>query len=154
MDQIIPILISAFTGIIVAILTWKFQLRTELSKILENYVSEKKYKAYYNAVNLFYRTMSNSKSKENKDTITFQDMIKVKQDLFMYGSDESFKAFTEYLCSSIDKDEKNSFEDFLNFMIIIRKELSGGRSTIDGNDLLLNLMQSEIELQKFHLGLL
>ncbi len=154
MDQIIPILISAFTGIIVAILTWKFQLRTELSKILENYVSEKKYKAYYNAVNLFYRMMSNSKSKENKDTITFQDMIKVKQDLFMYGSDESFKAFTEYLCSSIDKDEKNSFEDFLNFMIIIRKELSGGRSTIDGNDLLLNLMQSEIELQKFHMGVL
>ena len=98
--------------------------------------------------------MCNSKSKENEDAITFQDMIKVKQDLFMYGSDESFKAFTEFLCSSSDEDKKNNFVDFLNFMIIIRKELSGGRSPINGDDLLLNLMQSEIELQKFHMGIL
>ena len=53
MEQTISIFISTITGIIVAFFTWKFQMRTELSKKLENYVSDKKYKAYYNAVIYF-----------------------------------------------------------------------------------------------------
>ncbi len=154
MKQIISISILALAGIIVAVLTWRFQMKTELSKILENYVSDKKYKAYYNAVDLFFRTMSNSKVKGSNEAVTVRDMIKVKQDLFMYGSDESFKAFTAYLCSCGDEKSINNFNDYLNFMIIIRKELSGGKSTICNDDLLLNLMQSINELQKYHMGVL
>lgn len=150
MEQIIYIITSGFVGIIVSILTWRFQMRTEFSKILENYVSDKKYKAYYNAVDLFYRIMSASKTNNNKDTVTSKDMLKVKQDLFMYGSDESFRAFTTYLCSSTDINQKHCFDAFLNFMIIIRKELSGGKSSITSKDILLNIMQSEAELQKFY----
>lgn len=150
MEQIISIITSAVAGIIVAVLTWKFQMRTEFSKILESYISDKKYKAYYNAIDLFYRVMSSSKTNKVKEPVTFNNMLKVKQDLFMYGSDESFKAFTLYLCLSTESNQKNSFEAFLNFMIIIRKELSGGKSSITDKDILLNIMQSETELKKFY----
>ena len=66
-------------------MTCKWQLRTELRKISENYVSDKKYKAYYNAVNMFYSIMSEIK---NKGAIVgpsdrFQEMLKVKEDLFV-----------------------------------------------------------------------
>ena len=149
MEQIIYIIISSVAGIIMAVLTWRFQMRTEFSKILESYVSDKKYKAYYNAVDLFYRIMSAIKTNNKKEAVTLNDMLKVKQDLFMYGSDESFRAFTTYLCSST-VNQRHSFDAFLNFMIIIRKELSGGKSSITYKDILLNIMQSESELQKYY----
>lgn len=149
MDQIISIIVSAIAGILLAVLTWRFQMKMEFSKILESYVSDKKYKAYYNAIDLFYQIMSASKT-NNKEPVTVKHMIKVKQDLFMYGSDESFKAFTKYLCLSTESNQKESFDAFLNFMIIIRKELSGTKSSITKKDILLNIMQSKSELEKFY----
>lgn len=100
-----PILTS-FAAIIAAAFTCKRQMQTEMRKILENYVSDKKYKAYYNAVNLFYTIMNDNKKEKTKNStsspIKFEDILKVKQDLFVYGSDEAFRAFTKFLCVSTD----------------------------------------------------
>lgn len=49
----VPIL-SSIVAIIVAVMTCRWQMRTELRKILESYVSDKKYKAYYDVVNLVF----------------------------------------------------------------------------------------------------
>ena len=35
-------------------------------------------------------------------------------------------------------------------MLIVRKEISGGKSAISTDDIMLNLLQSRSELQKFH----
>lgn len=35
-------------------------------------------------------------------------------------------------------------------MLIVRKEISGGKSTITTDDILLKLMQSSKELQRYH----
>lgn len=35
-------------------------------------------------------------------------------------------------------------------MLIVRKEISGGKSAITTDDIMLNLLQSRSELQKFH----
>ena len=151
-DWIIPILSSLVT-IIATVLACRLQLRNELRKISENIVSDKKYKAYYNAVNLFYTVMSESKKNgcigENLDR--FQEMLKVKEELFVYGSDKAFLAFTEYLCVCSEKSQDTDyFRPFLNFMLIIRKEISGGKSTITTDDIMLNIMQSKEELLKYH----
>lgn len=151
-DWLIPISSSLVT-IIATVLACRLQLRNELRKISENIVSDKKYKAYYNAVNLFYTTMSEGKIDgcigDNLDR--FQEMLKVKEDLFVYGSDKAFLAFTEYLCLCSKKSQSTDyFKPFLNFMLIIRKEISGGKSTITTDDILLNIMQSKDELRKYH----
>lgn len=44
-EWIVPILLS-IVAIAVAVMTCRWQMRTELRKILESYVSDKKYKAY------------------------------------------------------------------------------------------------------------
>lgn len=44
-EWIVPIL-SSIVAIAVAVMTCWWQMRTELRKILESYVSDKKYKAY------------------------------------------------------------------------------------------------------------
>lgn len=150
-EWIVPIL-SSFVAIVVAVMTCRWQMRTELRKILENYVSDKKYKAYYDVVNLVFTVLEESRqNKEVNSDARFHDMLKVKQDLFVYGSDEAFRAFTEYLCScSPNSDGNDVFKPLLDFMLIIRKEISGGKSSISTDDIMLNLMQNREELRKYH----
>lgn len=101
---------------------------------------------------MFYSIMSEIK---NKGAIVgpsdrFQEMLKVKEDLFVYGSDKAFRAFTEFLCnSSQNQPNQDYIEYFLNFMLIVRKEISGGKSKLTTDDILLNIMQSHEELRKY-----
>lgn len=152
-EWLAPILTS-LAAIIAAVFTCRWQMQTELRKILENYVSDKKYKAYYNAVNLFYTIMNeNKQGKVQTSPISsdkFEVMLKVKQALFVYGSDEAFRAFTRFLCRSTNDQQQDYFTPFLDFMVIVRKEMSGGKSKITTDDIMLNLMQSHKELQKYH----
>lgn len=150
-EWIVPIL-SSVLAIFVTILSCKWQMRTELKKILENYVSDKKYKAYYSAVSMVFTLLEESRQKKSANPDErFSELLKIKQDLFVYGSDEAFRAFTEYLCScSPNSEGKDVFKPLLNFMLILRKEISGGKSTINTDDIMLNLMQSKEELCKYH----
>ena len=152
-EWIVPIL-SSLVAIVVAVMTCRWQMRTELRKILENYVSDKKYKAYYDVVNLVFTVLEESRqNKAVNSNARFHDMLKVKQDLFVYGSDEAFRAFTEYLCScspNSDGNDVDVFKPLLDFMLIVRKEISGGKSSISTDDIMLNLMQNREELRKYH----
>ena len=150
-EWIVPIL-SSIAAIVVAVMTCRWQMRTELRKILESYVSDKKYKAYYDVVNLVFTVLEESRqNKAVNSNAKFHDMLKVKQDLFVYGSDEAFRAFTEYLCScSPNSDGNDVFKPLLDFMLIVRKEISGGKSSISTDDIMLNLMQNREELRKYH----
>lgn len=150
-EWIVPIL-SSLVAIVVAVMTCRWQMRTELRKILENYVSDKKYKAYYDVVNLVFTVLEESRqNKTVNSNARFHDMLKVKQDLFVYGSDEAFRAFTAYLCSCTPNSDGNDvFKPLLDFMLIVRKEISGGKSSISTDDIMLNLMQNREELRKYH----
>lgn len=61
-EWIVPILTS-IVAIAVAIMICKWQMRTELRKILESYVSDKKYKAYYDAVNIVFTLLEEGRQK-------------------------------------------------------------------------------------------
>ena len=151
-EWIVAIITSMF-AVAAAALTCRWQMKTEMRKILENYVSDKKYKAYYNAVNLFYSIMNENKQGKNVDPTSperYEIMLKVKRDLFIYGSDDAFRTFTTFLCESSKDHQADYFTPFLNFMLIVRKEISGGKSAISTDDIMLNLLQSRSELQKFH----
>lgn len=150
-EWVVPIL-SSIVAIIVAVMTCRWQMRTELRKILESYVSDKKYKAYYDVVHLVFTILEEGRQKKTVDSnARFHDLLKVKQDLFVYGSDEAFRAFTAYLCSCTpDTNGKDVFKPLLDFMLIVRKEISGGKSSISTDDIMLNLMQSREELRKYY----
>lgn len=151
-EWIVAIITSMF-AVAATVLTCRWQMKTEMRKILENYVSDKKYKAYYNAVNLFYSIMNENKQGKNVDPTSperYEIMLKVKRDLFIYGSDDAFRTFTTFLCESSKDQQADYFTPFLNFMLIVRKEISGGKSAITTDDIMLNLLQSRSELQKFH----
>ena len=150
-EWIVPIL-SSIVAIAVAVMTFRWQMRTELRKILESYVSDKKYKAYYNAVNLVFTILEEGRQNKTVNSdVRFHKLLKVKQDLFVYGSDEAFRSFTAYLCSCTpNSDGSDVFKPLLDFMLIVRREISGGKSSISTDDIMLNLMQNKEELRKYH----
>ena len=152
LQEWIVTILSSMVAIAVAVMTCRWQMRTELRKILESYVSDKKYKAYYDAVNLVFTLLEEGRQKKTVNSnVRFHDLLKVKQDLFVYGSDEAFRAFTAYLCSCTpNSDGNNVFKPLLDFMLIVRKEISGGKSSISTDDIMLNLMQSKEELRIYH----
>ena len=152
LQEWIVTILSSMVAIAVAVMTCRWQMRTELRKILESYVSDKKYKAYYDAVNLVFTLLEEGRQKKTVNSnARFHDLLKVKQDLFVYGSDEAFRAFTAYLCSCTpNSDGNNVFKPLLDFMLIVRKEISGGKSSISTDDIMLNLMQSKEELRIYH----
>lgn len=152
LQELIVTILSSMVAIAVAVMTCRWQMRTELRKILESYVSDKKYKAYYDAVNLVFTLLEEGRQKKTVNSnARFHDLLKVKQDLFVYGSDEAFRAFTAYLCSCTPNSDGNDvFKPLLDFMLIVRKEISGGKSSISTDDIMLNLMQNKEELRKYH----
>lgn len=94
---IISILISLLTissTVFVVIL----QRKTEKLKIIENQLSENKYKAYINLVKVFYDILKEVRNKkEINSDVTGDKIFDAKKDIFMFGSDAVFKKFSTWL---------------------------------------------------------
>lgn len=139
---IIPAVVTV-AGIIIA-------RQTEKLRTMREQLSEKKYKAYADAVKMFYSVLKDIKS--NKQTNTsdaMQKMIDMKRDIFMYGSDKVFKAFNLWLLKTGSSDSKAQFAAFLDFVLVeMRKDLCNNKTKLTKEDILINLTQSKEETLK------
>lgn len=144
-------LISIFLSIVIAFMGWLMQRKTERIKIMENQLSEKKYKAYADMVGIFYSILKDVKRERNNNHEKMMDsMLESKKNIFMYGSDSVIKAFNKWLCSStMNEAQFVQLDAFLDFMIEIRKDMNGKSTKISKYDLLINLVQNKDEISKF-----
>lgn len=140
--------LSIILAIIIAILGWIAQRKTERIKIIENQLSDKKYNAYSDLVGLFYAIMQNmKKNMPNNPETMMENMIESKKNIIMYGSDKVVKAFNKWLCSTTKaKSIYQQLDTFLDLMIEMRKDMVGKKSRISKRDLLINLIQNENEV--------
>lgn len=152
MDQqtIISILISILTissGIFIVIL----QRKTEKIKIIENQLSEKKYKAYSELIEIFYNIFKDTKNNKpiNNQNLTLK-LIDIKKDLFIYGSDEIFRKFTDWLCFSTENSNNlNHMNYFLDLMIAIRRDMGKKDTSLTKHEIMLNIIQDKKVLDEF-----
>lgn len=144
--QLLGILVTA----VISFMGWIIARKTERIKIIESQLSEKKYKAYADAVKMIYSTLEDTKTNKNIDPKEqLKTMLSVKRDIFMYGSDKVFRCFNDWLvCSSQNVDNKTMMKKLLVFMLEIRKDLRNGDTNLTVNDILLNITQSQEEVQK------
>ncbi len=144
---LLSILISAIValaGIIIA-------RQTEKLRTMREQLSEKKYKAYADAVKMFYSVWKDAKAhRTTKNDEMMGKMIDIKRDIFMYGSDKVFKAFNTWLLSTTSTNDKAQFAAFLDFVLEMRKDLCNGKTSLTKHDILLNLTQSEAEARKLY----
>ena len=143
---------SVLLPIICTILGWIIYRKTERIKIMENQLSDKKYKAYADVVSVFFGILKDTKNDKRVANKSIMDkMIDSKKDIFMYGSDAVFSAFNSFLTKSskAPSNQKEIMEAFLSFMLTIRQDMCGKQSKLSVRDILINLMQDEAEVDKF-----
>ena len=151
--KIWPYLIAILT-IIITVLGWIIHRKTERIKIIENQISEKKYNAYADVVQFFYDSLQDIRNGKTFDLKKAENrMMASKRDILMYASDNVFKAFNDYLCSSTNNSENKPsallIKCLLKLLLEIRKDMCGKRTSIKEKDILLNLMQNENEVKKY-----
>ena len=144
-------IIIALLTMICAILGWMVQRKTEKIKIIEQQLSEKKYKAYAELVSIFFGLLENiKKGTKFNSTEMMSQMLGSKKDIFIYGSDQVFLKLNTWLCSTNNEAENSKqMKYFLDLMLEIRKDMSGNRTKITRKDILINLIQNEQEVEKY-----
>lgn len=142
-------LLSIVISAIVALAGFIIARQTEKLRTMREQLSEKKYKAYADAVKMFYSVLKDLKlHKQTNNNEMFENMIGIKRDIFMYGSDKVFRAFNLWLLAAKEDNNKEQFDRFLNFVLEMRKDLCNGKTSLTKRDILLNLTQSEEEARK------
>lgn len=139
---LLTVLVPAIVAIAGTVIAWQ----TEKLRTMREQLSEKKYKAYADAVKMFYSVLKDSKAhRSTNNEKMMEKMIDIKRDIFMYGSDKVFKAFNTWLISTMSINDKKQFAAFLNFVLEMRKDLCNNKTKLTKYDILLNLTQSEEE---------
>lgn len=142
---ILSVLISAIVtvaGIVIA-------RQSEKLRAMREQLSEKKCKAYADAMMLFYTILKDSKLHRPTDNKAMMlKMIDTKKDIFMYGSDKVFRAFNKWLVVAFENNSKSQLDAFMEFVLEMRKDIFNGKTKLTKHDILLNLTQSEEEARK------
>lgn len=148
-NTIISVLISILTissTLFVVIL----QRKTEKLKIVENQLSQNKYRAYIDLVQVFYETLKDVKQKKESDSnILGSKIMDAKKDIFMFGSDEVFQKFNSWLCyTSENPGDQKHLKYFLELMLEIRKDMRNNKTSLSKDDIMINLMQNKLDINK------
>lgn len=141
--------ISIVVTLLCAYLGALLHRKTERIKIMEGQLSEKRYSAYEKLYDFFYDMLKNTK--DNRDVCN-KDMrnklLDAKKELIMYGTDDVVFALNNYLSLFTEASTYKQLDSFLDVMVLIREDMCG-KTKIDRDAILLNIMQDKKELQKF-----
>ncbi|WP_278588531.1 hypothetical protein [Segatella oris] len=93
-----------------------------------------------------FKNTKDDRNVNNKDMRN--KLLDAKKELIMYGTDEVVFALNNYLSSLTDASTYKQLDSFLDVMLLIRKDMCG-KTKINRDAILLNIMQDKKELQKF-----
>ncbi len=145
----IQILVPILT-FLTAIFGFLWHRQTEKIKIIENQISQNKYKAYGELVSIFYdilKDVKQNKTTNNNELVS--KIINSKKDLFIYGSDTVFKKFNTWLIySSAHPNDPKQLKYFLELMLEIRKDIGQKNTILTNKDILISLTQNEQDYEK------
>jgi len=140
--------IAIIASILCAVLGFLLQRKTERIKIMEKQLSEKRYAAYAKLYDFFYELLKDQHKAKNVNENMSNKLMDAKKELIMYGSDEVIFALNKYLSSLSEENSLAQFNYFLDLMVLIRKDMCG-KTKVNRDDILLNIMQNKKELQQF-----
>lgn len=148
-QEIVIAILTVMIPAIVTVAGFIIVRQTEKLRAMREQLSEKKCKAYADAMMLFYTILKDSKLHRPTDNkAMMQKMIDTKKDIFMYGSDKVFWSFNKWLVVAFENNNKNQFDAFMEFVLEMRKDIFNGKTKLTKHDILLNLTQSEEEARK------
>ena len=141
--------ISLAISLLCAYLGALLHRKTERIKIMEGQLSDKRYSAYAKLYDFFYEMFKNTKDNRNINNKDMRNkLLDAKKELIMYGTDEVIFALNNYLSSLTETNTYRQLDSFLDVMLLIRKDMCG-KTKINRDAILLNIMQDKKELLKF-----
>lgn len=140
-ETIMPSLVGVLTAAI-AIIGYFLHRQTERIKIVENQVSENKYKAYNQIVGYFYDILKDVKFNKKLKVNSAEKLIDFKKDLLIYGSDKVFQKYISWLTyTTTYPGDNRHFKYFLELLIEIRKDMGNKKTKITKKDIMISLSQ-------------
>lgn len=154
LQSLVPIL-PVIVGILAAstaLFGFLWQRQTERLKIIEQQLSQNKYKAYSELVAIFYDLLKDIKSnKESDNNDLMNRLINSKKDLFIYGSDTVFKKYVAWLTYiSTNPNDNRHLKLFLQMLVEIRKDMGNKKTKLTPKDIMISLMQNEKEYEQVY----
>lgn len=143
-DNIVTIIAAGLSGI-VAILLFILQRKNEQLKIIKEKISDKKYEAYNEVLSIFFDLFKNVKNFKNLNEKQLGNkIIDLKKFLVLYANDDILKKFFEWNKSAQTEENRLvQFEQYLELMILIRKDMGNPDTKITTDEILRSLADSE-----------
>ncbi len=112
---------------------------------MRSQLSERKHKVYADIIATFYSVLKDLKKNQQTDAnLVESKLLDAKRDIFMYGSDKVFRAFTNWLVNANTPNQYRHLNAYLKFILCIREDICG-KTELTEDDVLLNLLQNEEE---------
>ena len=143
--EIILLLLSALT----TFLLWRVQHQKEKIKNVESQLSDKKYQMYSELIHIIFDIANSDKmgKKLSQKDLT-KRLLNIKRDMFMYGSDEIFRKYTDWTLQ-LDTNPVGHMKTYFELMLMARKDMGQNNTKLNVDDFMLFFMQSKEEFQKF-----
>lgn len=142
-------IVGAVATLMCAVLGAILHRKTELIKIMERQLSEKRYLAYAKLYDFFYEMFKNTNDGKKLNNKEMRNkLLDAKKELIMYGTDEVVFALNHYLTSLSDENPYHQLDYFFDIMLLIRKDMCG-KTKVGRDDIMLSLLQDKSEFEKF-----
>ncbi|WP_417429444.1 hypothetical protein [Halpernia sp.] len=139
-------------GTLSTFLIWRVQFHKDKIKSIESQLSEKKFHIYSELVHIIFDVMHGEKvGKKVSDRELLRRIMDIKKNMFLYASDDMFKAFTDWTLE-LQRPGNNGvdhFKKYFELMKIVRKDMGQNNSKISLDDFMIYIMQNEEEYEKF-----
>jgi len=147
LSEIIIVIMTIITGG----LGYIIREQREKIKLIQNQLSEKKYKVYHEIYAIFFDLFKEQKglSKTSKVNDVASRMIDVKKDLFIYAPDNIVNKFLEWNnIVTNDATNKKHFNVYLELFILIRKDMGHKETKLVPNDVLRSITSTDKDFQE------
>lgn len=147
LSEIIIVIMTIITGG----LGYIIREQREKIKLIQNQLSEKKYKVYHEIYAIFFDLFKEQKglSKTSKVNDVAGRMIDVKKDLFIYAPDNIVNKFLEWNnIVTNDATNKKHFNVYLELFILIRKDMGHKETKLVPNDVLRSITSTDKDFQE------
>ena len=155
LTKILSPIIIALLSILAGGLGYIIKEQREKIKIIQNQLSDKKYKAYHELYSIFFDVFKQEKDiQEKNESEIINRLIDLKKDLLIYAPDTILNGFLNWnnYISNHPNDIKH-IHLFLKICILIRKDMGQSKSRITEMDILRSIMTTDEEFDKFKLML-
>lgn len=148
MQNYINIVFSAVLPAVVALAGIIIARQNEKLKTMRGLLSAKKAKVYADAFTMFYALLKDVKANRainNKKAL--DNMMDLKRDIFMYGSDKVFRSLNSWLLLTNSSDKMAQIRALFEFELAMREDLCHG-TKLNLFDVAKNFTQDEEEARK------